>query len=329
MQLYKTVRTCAHSILTFMHVQLFITLISMPILLCWGMPLSLLSFAGNFFFGPILTAFLLLSSLIFFFQLLALPSGAFIYALEKLTTFWMYILRLPSHQSLVALPKPPLITSLVIICMALLILHCKKIDTPLKGIAAYTILLIISGICLALTAYWAIPVQTIPCHSGQITLAYHHKQLALIDPGVVGQRISAPNWCEYTLMPYLAKEYGTTCIDYLILLQPNGVTFDAITRLLEKIKIKRMYIPLWTGTLPNHWWKYYFRLVEQCKKTGCILIRLHSKDIHTIFLGKESIAITPLESTLSNHEYTYPAFHISGTINSYEIDIYSQKFKKT
>jgi hypothetical protein len=329
MQVSKHLRTLGRSIITFMHVQLFITLISMPILLCWGMPLSWLSFAGNFFFGPILTVFLLLSSLIFFFQLLAIPNGILIYALEKLTHFWMMIMHLPSCQSLVALPKPPLAIAFIIACIAVLILHCRQIDTPLKGIAAYSFILVISGLFLTFTTRWSAPVQTLSCHSGEVTLLYHHKQLALIDPGVIGQRISAPNWCEYTLVPFLAKEYGTTKIDCLIALQPNGVLFDALHHLLDKIEIKKIYLPYWEGKLPAHWWRSYYKFTEQCKKTGCTLIRLTGQDLRSVYIGTELITINPLDSRIVNHEYTFPAFAISGTILDHKIDLFSRKYKKS
>lgn len=329
MQIHNYVRKFGHSLVTFMHVQLFLTLISMPILLCWGMPLSWLSFAGNFFFGPVLTAFLLLSSLVFFLQLLALPNGFLIYALEKLTHFWMLIMHWPSYQSLVALPKPPVIVACIIAVIALFILHCKKIDTPLKSIAAYTGVLILSGLFLTCTTHWTAPIQTLNCHSGEVTLVYQHKQLALIDPGVIGQRISAPNWCEFTLMPYLAKEYGSTRIDYLVLLQPNGVLFQAIAQLLDKIQIKKIYIPYWTGTLPSHWWKHYFKFIEQCKKSGCTLIRLSAQDARSFYLGTLQITIIPIQTTITAHDFSYPAFHISGAIDDCKIDLYSRKYKIT
>lgn len=322
-------RSLGRSVITFMHVQLFITLISMPVLLCWGMPLSWLSFAGNFFFGPILTAFLLLSSLIFFFQLLAIPNGLLIYALEKLTHGWMLIMHLPSYQSLICLPKPPFTLALVIAFIALLILHCKIIDTPIKGIAAYALVLIASGLFLTCTAHWSAPVQTLNCHAGEVTLLYHHKQLALIDPGVIGQRISAPNWCEYTLLPHLAKEYGTGKIDYFVALQPNGVLFDALNLLLDKIEIKKIYLPYWRGKLPKHWWRSYFKCIEKCKSVGCTLIRMSAQDTRAFYLGKNSITITPLDSCLTVQEFSYPAFKVSGTVEDHIIEIYSRKYKKT
>lgn len=314
----------AHSLLTFMHVQLFITLISMPILLYWGMPLSILSFAGNFLFGPILTLFLLFSSLIFFCELLHIPATIFIFLLEKLTHYWLAFMQIPSHSMLVALPKPPFIFACIIALVAFAILHCKKIDTSSKSIAAYSALLLCSGIALAFSSHWAPCIQTVACNKGETTLIYQ-KQLVLIDPGFIGQRLSAPNWCEYTLMPYLAKEYGTTTIDHFIVLQPNGIIFDALARLLEKITIKKIYMPVWQGTLPKHWWRHYFRLLQQCKNADCDLIRLPQAGTRTLYLDKDILTITTLEHTISSHEFSYSAYCITGRVDNKEINIKSRK----
>lgn len=324
MQWKKYALKFMRSLITFMHVQLFITLVSMPILLYWGMPLSLLSFAGNFFFGPILTAFLFLSSIIFFCQLLGIPSGIFIFLLEKITHYWLSFMQIPSHAALIALPKPPFIFACCIALIAFGILHCKKIDTPLKGIGAYLALLLFSGIALAFSTKWAPSVQTLACNKGEVTIIYQ-KQLILIDPGFIGQRLSAPNWCEYTLMPHLAKEYGTTIIDHFIVLQPNGIVFDALVRLLGKITIKRIYLPVWQGTLPKQWWRHYFALLRQCQETGCTLIRMPNQGQRTLYLEKDTIAINALETTISSHEFLYSGYCVSGKVEGKEISIKSKK----
>lgn len=323
MQVHTFARKCMRSLVTFIHVQLFITLISMPILLYWGMPLSFLSFAGNFLFSPILTAFLLLSSLIFFCSLAGIPSGPLVFLLEKLTHYWVALMKIPSHAALMALPKPPLIFACGIALVTLAILHCRKIDTPAKGIAAYSGLLIFSGLALAMSARWSPAVQTLACNKGEITIMFQ-KQLVVIDPGVIGQRLSAPNWCEYTLMPFLVKEYGTTTIDHFIVLQPNGIVFDALARLLEKVTIKKLYLPLWEGTLPKHWWRHYFNLVERCKKYNCQLIRL-SQVPRTLYLERDTLTIKPTHTQIKSHDFSYTGYMVTGNIEKQEIRITATK----
>lgn len=67
------------------------------------------------------------------------------------------------------------------------------------------------------------------------------KKLVLVDPGVIGQRISSCSWIEYTLIPHIIKTTGKTRINHIILLQPNKVTFDAIALLCTKIEVKNIY----------------------------------------------------------------------------------------
>ena len=71
-------------------------------------------------------------------------------------------------------------------------------------------------------------IDSLACNKGTVTIIASSNQLIVIDPGVIGRRLSAPSWCEYTLMPHLVKKYGTTVIDQLIILQPNKIIFDAL-----------------------------------------------------------------------------------------------------
>ena len=119
------------NLINFIHIQLFITLISIPILLCWGMPISVLTFAGNFLLSPILTLFLLLSSLIFFCELLHIPNSFLIYGLQKTCSTWLSLMQWGTKHYLVALAAPSLLIIIAIPICALLILHYKKNNNQL------------------------------------------------------------------------------------------------------------------------------------------------------------------------------------------------------
>src|SRR5262245_46384432 len=93
-------------IVRFIHVQLFITLISLPILIAWGMPISLLTFAGNLLLSPVLTVFLLLASLIFFCHMLFIPCGILIKLLEQVTSWWLHAMMVGNNSWLIALKLP-------------------------------------------------------------------------------------------------------------------------------------------------------------------------------------------------------------------------------
>src|SRR3972149_9378673 len=109
------------SLLKSIQLQLFISFISLPFLIGWGLPISLLTPVSTLIFGPFLTCFLLISSLIFFLELFYLPNGALIWCLEKVTSAWLACLSLEQRAWLIGFSKPPLIVLLLIPLIALAI----------------------------------------------------------------------------------------------------------------------------------------------------------------------------------------------------------------
>src|SRR6185436_7137348 len=133
--------------LRFLEIQLFITLCSLPILLAWGLPISLASLLGNFVFAPFLTIFLLLSSLLFFGQLCNIPCSFVAQALELVTDFWFWCLQWGSRDLLCELPCPPLVVSLALLAASIAIAMYRKF-TQYQRIIAFACLL--AGACVLL-----------------------------------------------------------------------------------------------------------------------------------------------------------------------------------
>lgn len=314
-------------VIKFVHLQLFITLISIPILICWGMPISLLTFAGNLFFSPILTAFLLFSSLIFFCQILHIPNGILIYCLEHITHWWLWIIQWGNKSYLVALPQPSICIIILIPVVSLAILHHKKINTPYKGIICYGSFLLLVCIYLKLHHTPIAHIDSLACNKGTVTIISHNNQLIVIDPGVIGRRLSALSWCEYTLMPHLVKKYGTTVIDHLIVLQPNKIIFDALCALQEKIIIKNIYLTMWEGKLPFYWWRRYAQLRDICKEKNCRLIYINKKEITHKISAECALYVSPLPNIIQLNEFSYPAIYVHGIIDNQNLAIYSAKYK--
>ena len=89
---YSILKRAEKLLVRSIQLQLYLTLISGPILVYWGLPVSVASPLGNILFHPLLTAFLFLSSLIFFCQILHIPHGIFVYALQKTSHSFHYLL---------------------------------------------------------------------------------------------------------------------------------------------------------------------------------------------------------------------------------------------
>lgn len=327
MKIFSYYQKAKNHIIRFIHLQLFITAISIPIVLCWGLPLSFLSFAGNLLLAPILTAFLLLCSMIFFFQLLGLPNAFLITCLQTITHWWLVLMHQGSTGFLVGLPLPSMAVLIVFFLITLAILHYKKITTAYKGILCYMLLLAGIGAYLKYHVTPHASIDTLACNNGTITIIKTHQQLIIIDPGVIGRRLSAPSWCEYTLMPHLIKKFGCNTIDHLLILAPNRIIFDTLTTLQEKITIKNIYIPLWKGKLPFYWWRSYIRLREHCAAKECKLVPIAQKPLHIRITPSQKITITALEQTIAKDDFEYPCFKVACAFDNQTWDIYSAKYK--
>ena len=325
MDFKKILQKQKNKILNFIQLQLFITLISLPILVAWGLPLSLLTVVGNFVFSPFLTIFLLVSSIIFFCQLLYIPNVLFIYLLQIITRAWLFCMKTVPNYCLVsfALPSPLLLA--LIPTAALAVLHHKKINTSTKGILAYSILLISAYSLLSLYAKTKDHVRDLECNNKKITTINYNNYTIVVDPGVIGRRISAPNWCQYTLIPHLAKSYGTSTIDYFIVLQPNKIIFDALLLLLEKNCINHIYLPSWKGKFPFAWYKSFKQLQSTCKEKNIGLTLLSTKEITQRIHNTSLFTLTPLHNTIANKDFEYPAFSFTSSIDKHQQAIYPAK----
>lgn len=244
-------------IVRFIQLQLFITLFSLPILIAWGLPFSLLSPLGNLLFGPLLTLFLFLSSVIFFTELLYIPNGLALYCLEKLTSWWLFIMHADTQRWLLGFTKPSPYFLTTIVALSILIMVFKKTNGIYVSIACFSALFFGVSLYLHCMTSQHSSHSTLACNKGEIHIIVANNKLVVIDPGFIGQRLSAPSFVQYTLIPHLIKLTGKTKIDHLILLQPGELLFEAVERLCTKIKVKNIYLVCWDGPMqPSSLWRY-------------------------------------------------------------------------
>jgi len=321
------VRKTTTWILRFLKLQLFISLFAMPILLWWGLPMSILSPLGNLLFGPALTLFLLLSSLLFFTELLYIPNAWIAWCLDMLTKIWLYILKSDSHPWLFGFATPSSLFLVSIPLLALLILHFKTLRSLAHSVLCLSILLVGSCLYIKNTYTKTNTLQTIPYGRGELTILHDQKKLVVIDPGIIGQRISSASWIEYTLCPELIKTSGKTTIDHLILLQPGAMLFEAITTLAAKVKIKEIYLICWQGSMTKHEWFRFFTMKRTLEAQGTKMHRITHKTIELNISKTCDITIQPLPQTIKQKEIQYPAIEVSGHINRDPFQVHTHKYK--
>jgi len=229
-------------IVSFLELQIFITLISLPILISWGLPISLLSPVGNIIFTPFVTLFLLLSSLTFFCEILYIPNRLLISGLELLYTVWQNSMNWIPFNPLIGFTKPPSIFLISIPIITIMLMYKFKKKPTLHRVIFLTMLFMGTYALLACIQPTYL-TSALPCNRGVVTVIYDNGTVTVIDPGVIGQNRSAYSWIEYTLIPHITTTTGKTNIDHFIFLQQNKTISETLLKLAPEKIVKKIYIP--------------------------------------------------------------------------------------
>lgn len=201
--------------------QLALTAISLPFIIGWGLPISMIAVAGNILFGPFLTVFLLLASLLFVTQLLHIPNGFFVVLLEWCNALWAKILSFTSSAFLISVPTVQPWCLALLFMLACLIL-CYRMST-LQRLLLYTVFLV--SVLGALKVYSLMHHGTVMVKQGAkcLTFVKTTDQLICIDSGVRSSR-GLKSWFFYTVLPEMRKQLGTTTVTTYVALRPNKTT---------------------------------------------------------------------------------------------------------
>lgn len=226
---YYYIDRCIRWLISFIRLQLFITLIAWPFLIMWGLPLSLLSPLGNLIFAPFLSIFLIMCALVGMTELCSIPNELPISLLEIVSSWWLYFVHFGSRSCLIAIPTSHFYVVSLIAVMACVILW--TIRTPLKSIST---LVSLYGLILILNYCWQPPHHMHEIAYGSTTLLLQKTDagIVLIDPGCTS-RSNPRNWVKYILLPVLAKQFGeTTLIEHR--LQKNTTVSQALQKELRQ-----------------------------------------------------------------------------------------------
>lgn len=314
-QVSKYVRSLA----VFVQLQLVITLVSWPVLISWGLPLSVGSFLGNLIFSPFLLIFLLICALIFFTELCHLPNSFLIAVLEHLNATWLWLIEQSDRSWLIYCVRPPLGIALIIISSSFILLLAKKLNNISSRITALVLFLALIASYFYCLQPRGLYTKELNCFNKKIYFIRSHHKTVLIDPGILGSRVSAAQLVSYTLMPELIQAEGINQIDYIISLKASPMTFQALARLCEHLPVKHLYAVNWCGALSYRGWQAWEHLLAALKKHKTKL-HLIDKEI-TLTLNGEKLFLVPESKTSKKNSMRYQAVKITGTINHEPINI--------
>jgi hypothetical protein len=169
--------------------------------------------------------------------------------------------------------------------------------------------------------------EELPCAKETLHIIKHADTLVVIDPGCLGRSLSAVSFVQYTLIPHIIQTFGTHTIDHLILLKPGKLTFDAVLALMERAKVKHIYIPVWQGSLSKSGLYTFMRIKEKAALSGTALHRLNKQELTIIHDAKATIRIKNLQSQLQKGPIQFNAFCICHTIDKQSVTLYPSQYK--
>jgi hypothetical protein len=312
----------------FVQIQLFLTVFSLPILIAWGLPFSLLSPLGNLIFGPVLTLFLLFSSLIFFLQLLCMPYAWLVQGLELITHYWLTIMHSDPKTWLIGFAAPPAWCLLTISLASLLVLLCVATNAIMRSIACWASLLALLWLYTYYAQHTVPQIASFPCNRGAVTIIYHDRAITVIDPGYIGQRLSAPSWVQYTLMPHLIRTYGTCAITHIITLRNNTMTLEALERLCTTAGgLTTIYMPPMPTDMTPATTRTYKHLRTTAYHKKVALRFLHDDAFPISISNTKNMTLHPVATTeTGNATHEIPGVCLQ--IDNENITIYAARYAK-
>ena len=265
-------------LINFLHSQLIVTLVALPILVAWGLPSSVMTFIGNLVFAPVLTIIIILASLLFFTQLVGISNAWLAQAFNVVVETWDMLLKQGKKEWLFAFAHPGMIALVSIPLIVYFFLIYKKITSIGKRIGFMSILLAACYLGLWGHQYFHARHQkfTSPDNSF-FTKAHAQGGIIFIDDGFFNSKMSVDKAVEFELKSTLIKKYGTVRIQELVLRRPGLRSFAGALEMCKHFSVKRVTVPFFKQKLSKKGWFYFFTLKRVLKNNGAILHRCDSQ----------------------------------------------------
>jgi len=309
-------------------IHLFIALLSLPIFVAWGIPISLMSFVGNTIFTPLLAIYIFLSSLLFLAALFNSKLVIIASALNMLTYWWLQILTTLSIDSYVGFTSQSFLLICIISIATLLITHTKKATLQQKGFI-YIFLFFIALSCQQVCRKNKESIIKIPCFDKHLYLLTYENNYTIIDTGALGKRSSAPSYIQFTLIPEIIKRTGSPQISTFITLQPTSFTFAALEVACQKKWVKEIYVPIWHGKAPRSWYRNWCACKRAAIESNCAIIRIKQNKKYLINKKTQVILEAQKAPSKNTKKYFITNAHIYGAIDNNLFNFYAAKYKKS
>lgn len=241
--------------------QLAITLISLPVLVSWGLGFSLMTLVSNLLFAPVLTIFLILSSLVLFTTMLNIPQTGLIALLNWFTPWWDRVMHLGTSEWLIQCARPPVIILLLFPIIGLAIIHMRWFNTRAKRIIAFSLAIIVFFMVCKIYQHQADTFLTKRFHEKlySIKLA-NSNSIIMVDEGYFSQKKSVDKAVDYQLRQWVIKNYGYVRIKEWRCTHPTVGGFLAAAHICSRWSVDEVWVPYFQAPENKAVWRAYFEL---------------------------------------------------------------------
>lgn len=247
---------------TYLQTQLGATIVAMPILIHWGLGVSVMTIVGNLVFTPLLTLFLLLCALIFVTEICMLPNQYIIIALEALAAIWEKLLALGQSSWIIHFARPHgaiLLAMPLIFFWGLLQPWCSTVLRRLLFMTTVGAGLITCCLLQQWHNFNAHGCVQLAPKLYALPLAGKRK-IIVIDEGYLSRKKSVIRSVDYEVNQQIAKQFGQVEIAEMRITKPTLSSFIAAERLCLHWDVDAVWLPFFDHELHKYAWRKFFDL---------------------------------------------------------------------
>lgn len=264
-------------LLVFLQTQCALTIVSLPIIVYWGLGVSVAAVLGNLLFTPLLMIFLFACTLTFFAALCHLPHGYLDALLNALTALWHYALGYGDQCWIIHCARPHLIIlAIPVVALVVCLRHPAIHSTRRRLLAMCSILLVFLGYCWLQQQYMLHVHPTRVLYEKLYAIVRTDKQLIVIDNGFCARKKSPDKVIDFQVLPELAKTYGSMSIAEYSITKPTRGSMKAAEQLCKKYRVKQVVLPFFTSPTNKSTWRAYFDLKRILEEKNIRLVRTNT-----------------------------------------------------
>lgn len=266
---------------SFLELQLIISLLSLPVLIDWGLAISYMLPLANLIFTPLLALFLWCSCLFTLCVVIHAPSNWLATILDHIAQIWFYFLSFSQPNWLVGFNQKMFWISSSI---AIFLIITYTFFYPNKK---RSLIILISCCVFLFATRWLsqknclYKIENLPMYALRL-----NDKILIIDNGALSSKQNFYSWIDYTILPKLVKTDGITIVDTLILYKPNKKLVKAALQFAQQTMIKTILVTTKHGC--------YQAMKEAFKDSAINVIPIYYNTSKKSFLLNTNTKKTPL-----------------------------------